>query len=355
MENHRQHQQQHQQQQQQPPHDSGVAASRADALAPGPPPRLLPQLREALRVRHYSLRTEQVYVQWVRRFVHFHGLRHPRELGAAEVEAFLTHLAAARNVAPSTQGQAKSALLFLYRHVLGVQLPWLEEVVSAKAPRRLPVVLTPREVRDLLHHLDGGTMGLVAALLYGTGMRLLEGLRLRVKDVEFERREVVVRQGKGGKDRVTVLPENLIAPMREQIERARRWHRQDLDAGRAGVWLPDALSVKYPNAGRAWGWQWVFPSPVLSVDPRSGAERRHHLHEQSVQRAVAGAARRAGIGKPCSPHVLRHSFATHLLQAGYDIRTVQELLGHSDVKTTMIYTHVLNRGGRAVRSPLDAI
>ena len=326
----------------------------ADSTAVGPP-RLLPSLREAIRVRHYSLRTEQIYVHWVRRFVHFHGLRHPRELGAAEVEAFLTHLAAERNVAPSTQGQAKSALLFLYRHVLGIQLPWLDEVVSAKAPRRLPVVLTPREVRELLHHLDGDTMGVVVALLYGTGMRLLEGLRLRVKDVEFERREIVVRQGKGAKDRVTVLPENLIAPLRAQIERSREWHRKDVAAGRAGVWLPDALSVKYPKAALAWGWQWVFPSPTLSVDPRRGIERRHHLHEQSVQRAVAGAARRAGIAKPCSPHVLRHSFATHLLQDGYDIRTVQELLGHSNVKTTMIYTHVLNRGGRGVLSPLDRI
>jgi integron integrase len=267
---------------------------------------LLPTLREAIRVRHYSLRTEQAYVGWVRRYVHFHGLRHPRELGAAEVEAFLTHLAGERNVSSSTQGQAKSALLFLYKHVLGVELPWLDEVVSAKASRRLPVVLTPREVRELLLNLEGGTMGLVAALLYGTGMRLLEGLRLRVKDVEFDRREIVVREGKGCKDRVTVLPENLIAPLRAQLEQAREWHRKDLAAGRAGVWLPDALAVKYPKAGSAWGWQWVFPSPTLSVDPRSGIERRHHLHEQSVQRAVAGAARSAGIVKPCSPHVLRH-------------------------------------------------
>jgi integron integrase len=319
------------------------------------PARLLTQVREAIRVRHYSLRTEQVYLGWVRRFVHFHGLRHPRELGGAEVEAFLSHLANDRDVSASTQGQAKSALLFLYKQVLGVQLPWLDEVVSAKATRRLPTVLTPREVRALLMQLEGGAMGLVASLLYGTGMRLLEGLRLRVKDVEFERREIVVRQGKGSKDRVTVLPENLIVPLRAQLEHAREWHRKDAAAGRAGVWLPDALAVKYAQAGHAWGWQWVFPSPTLSIDPRSGVERRHHLHEQSVQRAVAGAARRAGIDKPCSPHVLRHSFATHLLQDGYDIRTVQELLGHSDVKTTMIYTHVLNRGGRGVLSPLDRI
>jgi integron integrase len=317
--------------------------------------RLLPRLREAIRVRHYSLRTEQAYVGWVRRFVHFHGLRHPREMGAAEVAAFLTHLASERNVSASTQGQAKSALLFLYKQVLELELPWLHEVVSAKPSRRLPVVLTPREVRELLLNLDSGPTSLVASLLYGTGMRLLEGLRLRVKDLEFERREVVVRQGKGSKDRVTVLPENLIQPLRTQLEQAREWHGKDMAAGRAGVWLPDALAVKYPKAGQSWGWQWVFPSPTLSLDPRSGTERRHHLHEQSVQRAVAAAARRAGIDKPCSPHVLRHSFATHMLQAGYDIRTVQELLGHSDVQTTMIYTHVLNRGGRGVLSPLDRI
>ena len=333
----------------------GATPAAVDRPSLQPPVRLLPALREAIRVRHYSLRTEQAYVGWVRRFVHFHGLRHPRELGAPEVEAFLTQLASLRNVSSSTQGQAKSALLFLYKQVLGIELPWLDEVVSAKASRRLPVVLTPREVRELLLNLEGGTAGLVVALLYGTGMRLLEGLRLRVKDVEFERREIIVREGKGGKDRVTVLPENLIAPLRGQLELAREWHRKDAAAGRAGVWLPDALALKYPKAATAWGWQWVFASPTLSIDPRSGVERRHHLHEQSVQRAVAGAARRAGIDKPCTPHVLRHSFATHMLQKGYDIRTVQELLGHSDVKTTMIYTHVLNRGGRGVMSPLDRI
>ena len=330
-------------------------AARATPASTAPAVRLLPQLRQAIRVRHYSLRTEQVYVGWVRRFVHFHGLRHPRELGAPEVEAFLTHLASERHVSASTQGQAKSALLFLYKQVLGLELPWLDEVVSAKATRRLPVVLTQREVRELLMQFDGGVVGLVASLLYGTGMRLLEGLRLRVKDVEFERREIIVREGKGSKDRVTVLPENLILPLRAQLELARELHRKDLSAGRPGVWLPDALAIKYPKAGLAWGWQWVFPSPTLSLDPRSGIGRRHHLHEHSIQRAVAGAARRAGIDKPCSPHVLRHSFATHMLQSGYDIRTVQELLGHSDVQTTMIYTHVLNRGGRGVMSPLDRI
>jgi integron integrase len=324
------------------------------ASAAKSPPPLLEQLREAIRMRHYSIRTEDVYVDWVRRFIVFNGKRHPRTLGAPEVAAFLTHLAVDRNVAPSTQNQAKSAILFLYRVVLNAQLPWLDEIVAAKAPRRLPVVLTPGEVGRLLQELNG-TMGLLASLLYGTGMRVLEGLRLRVKDLGFERREIIVRDGKGGKDRVTVLPENLILPLQQQLSQARALHDRDLADGLGAVWLPHALDVKYPSAPRAWGWQWVFPSAVRAVDPRSGATRRHHLNEASVQKAVALAARRARIDKPCSPHVLRHSFATHLLQSGYDIRTVQELLGHSDVSTTMIYTHVLNRGGRGVRSPLDQI
>ena len=317
-------------------------------------PKLLARLRSALRVRHYSLRTERAYVEWTRRFIHFHGTRHPGDLGAAEVQAFLTHLAVDRGVASPTQNQAKAALLFLYREVLAVQLPWLDDIVGAKPARRLPVVLTPAEVRALLSHLSG-TMGLVGALLYGAGLRLLEGLRLRVKDIEFERREIVVRDGKGAKDRITVLPENLVLPLQAQLARVRVLHGRDLEAGRGSVWLPDAPNVKYPNAPRQWGWQWVFPSTVFAVDPRTGAEHRHHMNETTVQKAVSLAARRAGIAKPCSPHVLRHSFATHLLQAGYDIRTVQELLGHADVKTTMIYTHVLNRGGRGVRSPLDAM
>lgn len=300
------------------------------------------------------MRTEDTYIHWIRRFIVFHNKRHPRDMGATEVGAFLTYLAAERGVAAATQNQAKSALLFLYAQVLRVELPWLDEVVTGRTQTKLPVVLTPSEVRSLFHELSGVT-GLIATLLYGTGMRLLEGLRLRVKDIEFERRELIVRDGKGGKDRVTVLPENLIFPLREQLARAKSLHETDLREGRSAVWLPDALAVKYPNASRSWGWQWVFPSPVRSTDPRTGQIRRHHLYEQSVQRAVATAAKRAGISKPCSPHVLRHSFATHLLQAGYDIRTVQELLGHSDVKTTMIYTHVLNRGGRGVRSPFDQI
>ena len=334
--------------------DAAPGLSSNDAQDGKPEPRLLDRMREAIRLRHYSIRTEDTYVHWVRRFILFHGKRHPLELGAPEVTSFLTYLALERGVGASTQNQAKSALLFLYRVVLGTSLPWLDEIVAAKDTRRLPVVLTPAETRSLLLELNG-TMGLVASLLYGTGMRLLEGLRLRVKDVGFERREILVRDGKGGKDRVTVLPENLVLPLQDQLARGKVRHDRDLAEGFGDVWLPDALGMKFPRAPRAWGWQWVFPSATLSVDPRTGVQRRHHLNEASVQKAVSGAARRAGIVKPCSPHVLRHSFATHMLQAGYDIRTVQELLGHSDVSTTMIYTHVLNRGGRGVRSPFDQI
>ncbi|WP_243324993.1 integron integrase [Geothrix sp. SG200] len=322
--------------------------------AGGQPPRLLDQLRERLRVRHYSLRTEDAYVDWVRRFILFHGKRHPREMGAAEVQAFLSHLAVERHVSPSTQNQAKSALLFLYQDLLKVDLPWLSEVVQAKRQARLPVVLTPGEVRALLDQMSGG-MGLVAQVLYGTGMRLMEGLRLRVKDLDFERREIVVRDGKGGRDRVTMLPDRLIEPLRAHLERVRALHTRDLEDGAGEVALPDALGLKAPSAARAWGWQWVFPSAQHSADPRSGVVRRHHLHPESVQKAVRLAGRTAELVKPVTPHVLRHSFATHLLAAGHDIRTVQELLGHKDVATTMIYTHVLNRGGRGVASPLDGL
>lgn len=321
---------------------------------PNPPPKLLDRVRATLRLHHYSLRTEQSYVDWIKRFILFHGKRHPREMGAAEITAFLSHLAVDRQVSASTQNQAKAALLFLYKQVLDQDLPWLDEVVQAKQKARLPVVLTAREVRELLQHLNG-LQWLIASLLYGTGMRVLEALRLRVKDVEFERRELLIRDGKGGKDRVTMLPENLVLPLQQQLQRAKALHDDDLAAGFGRVWLPDALAVKYKNAPREWGWQYVFPSPQRSIDPRSGVERRHHVLPDSIQKAVRLAAQRAGIDKPCSPHVLRHSFATHLLQAGYDIRTVQELLGHADVSTTMIYTHVLNKGGRGVRSPLDVL
>jgi integron integrase len=317
-----------------------------------PASRLLDRVRERIRVKHYSLRTEDAYLQWIRRFIVFHGKRHPREMGAPEVEAFLSHLATAGRVSPSTQNQALSALLFLYREVLEIELPWLDGVVRAKRPQRVPVVLTESEVRALLAQLDGSRW-LVACLLYSSGLRVLEGLRLRVKDVDFERREITVRDGKGAKDRRTMLPERLIAPLRAHLERVRGLHERDLAEGFGEVHLPFALARKYPRAGRSWPWQYVFPSRGRSADPLDGVIRRHHLDEKVIQRAVSAAARAAGIAKPVSPHVLRHSFATHLLAAGHDIRTVQELLGHKDVSTTMIYTHVLNRGGRGVQSPFD--
>ena len=275
-------------------------------------------------------------------------------MGAEEVQAFLSHLAVEGRVAASTQNQAKSALLFLYKEVLGVDLPWLNQVEAAKTSRRLPVVLTQGEVTAVLSTMRG-TTGLVARLLYGTGMRVMEGLRLRVKDVDFGRGEILVRDGKGAKDRVTMLPARLVPELREHLMRVRELHGRDLAAGYGEVYLPYALDRKYPSAGREWGWQYVFPSANLSVDPRSGVVRRHHVMDQAVQRAIRQAVREAGISKPATPHTLRHSFATHLLESGYDIRTVQELLGHSDVSTTMIYTHVLNRGGRGVASPLDRL
>jgi integron integrase len=275
-------------------------------------------------------------------------------LGAQDVEAFLTHLAVVGKVAASTQNQAKSALLFLYREVLEIQLPWLDNVTQAKAPKKLPVVLTVAEVQAVLSHLSDSHL-LIASLLYGGGMRLMEAVRLRVKDVEFARQEIIVREGKGFKDRVTMLPESIVVQLKTHLVKVKALHEEDLAQGYGEVYLPFALDKKYPNAGREWGWQYVFPSKNLSVDPRSGKTRRHHLDEKGVQRAMKQAVRDAGLVKPATPHTLRHSFATHLLQSGYDIRTVQELLGHSDVSTTMIYTHVLNKGGRGVASPLDQL
>jgi len=313
------------------------------------------QVRGRLRSLHYSLRTEQTYVQWIKRFIHFHGKRHPREMGGPEVEAFLSHLAVDGKVAANTQNLALSSLLFLYRDVLGIELPWLKDVTRAKKPQRLPTVLSFKETHALLKALKPGLPGLIARLLYGTGMRLMEGVRLRVKDVELDPRQIVVRDGKGAKDRVTVLPQGLVEPLRAQLAIRRATYDVDLARGAASVWMPDALDRKYPGAASQWAWQYVFAADDFSPDPRSGAVRRHHIDEQLVQRAVKKAAQAAGITKPVSPHTLRHSFATHLLESGYDIRTVQELLGHSDVSTTMIYTHVLNRGGRGVVSPLDRL
>lgn len=317
-------------------------------------PRLLDQVRGKIRLKHYSIRTEQAYVDWIKRFILHFGKRHPGEMGSREVEAFLTHLAVAGKVSASTQNQAKSALLFLYREVLEMDLPWLGDMMQAKAPKRLPVVLTQAEVQSVLSRL-AGTHWLVASLLYGTGMRLMEALRFRVKDMEFARKEILIRDGKGAKDRITMLPVALINPLKTHLQKVRALHEQDIAEGFGEVFLPFALDKKYPNAGREWGWQYVFPSNNRVPDPRSGVVRRHHIQDQAVQRAIKQAVRDAGLTKPATPHTLRHSFATHLLQSGYDIRTVQELLGHKDVQTTMIYTHVLNRGGRGVASPLDVL
>ena len=317
-------------------------------------PKLLDQVREQIRLRHYSIRTETVYLQWVRRFIRFHKYRHPQEMGAPEVEAFLSDLAVRGDVSASTQNQALSAILFLYKQVLQIELPWMDGVIRARRPQRLPVVLTREEVASVLAQLDG-TLWLVASLLYGSGMRLMEALRLRVKDVEFSRGEILIRDGKGQKDRVTMLPRKLAAPLQLHLERVRSLHQQDLQEGFGRANLPHALARKYPNAAAEWGWQFVFPSINRSADPRSGGIFRHHLHEKTIQRAIRNAVRRVGLHKPATPHTLRHSFATHLLEGGQDIRTVQELLGHADLKTTQIYTHVLNRGGMGVLSPLDRV
>jgi integron integrase len=311
-------------------------------------------MRERVRYLHYSMRTEQAYVHWVRAFIRFHHMRHPREMGQVEVEAFLSWLAAERQVAVSTHRQALSALLFLYQKVFGQQLPWMQSIGRPHRPPRLPTVLSVAEVARVLALMKGESR-LLAQLLYGTGMRIAEGLHLRVKDIDFDNRTVLVRCGKGGKDRALMLPAALVTSLHEQLTHARALWLADAQAGHAGVFMPDALERKYPRAGSSWPWFWVFPQATLSVDPRSGVQRRHHLHDQGLQRAFKRAVAAAGIQRPATPHTLRHCFATHLLQAGYDIRTVQALLGHSDVSTTMIYTHVLKVGGGAVRSPLDAL
>jgi integron integrase len=316
-------------------------------------PRLLDRVRQAIRVRHYSPRTEQAYVGWMRRFILFHGKRHPRDLGEREVTAFLSRLAT-DGVSASTQNQALSAILFLYEVVLGERLPWMNDIVRAQRPARLPVVLSRPEVATLLSRL-GGPVWLTASLMYGAGLRLLECAELRVKDLNFDRGELTIRDGKGGKDRVTMLPAALKVPLRDHLARVKAQHSSDLQAGRGSVALPGALRAKYPHAPREWAWQWVFPATRFYVDQDTGERRRHHLHESVLQRAVKDAVRATGVARPATCHSLRHSFATHLLESGYDIRTIQELLGHRDVSTTMIYTHVMNQGGRGVRSPLDVL
>ena len=315
-------------------------------------PKLLDRVRAVARVRHLSLRTEQAYSDQIRRFILFHKKRHPEQMGAEEIRQFLSHLAVEGSVSASTQNVALCALLFLYRDVLGVELPYVDGIARAKRPVRIPVVFTRQEAERLLKHLSG-TYGLIAGLLYGSGLRLMEAVRLRVKDLDFEYTEILVRDGKGEKDRRTILPRPLAEPLRQHLERVRLLHKKDLSEGYGEVYLPYALARKYPSAAQEWAWQYVFPSAKLSVDPRSGVTRRHHASPDSVQREVKRAIKSAGITKHGGCHTLRHSFATHLLEDGYDLRTIQELLGHADVRTTQIYTHVLNKGGRGVRSPLE--
>lgn len=333
------------------PDSSGIQTS----ATPAPPPRkLLDQVRDAIRLRHFSLRTEQSYVGWIRRFILHFNKRHPREMGEREISLFLSHLARVRRCSPSTQNQALAALLFLYKSVLTVELAHIEDVARAKPKYRLPVVLTPDECARVLGRLQG-VEWLMASLLYGAGLRLMECLRLRVKDLDFDRLQIVVREGKGGKDRMTILPRGLVGPLRTRLAAVRELYLRDRESDVAGVELPHALERKYPNAGKEWAWQFVFAADNLSRDPRSGVIRRHHIIDDRLQRAMKVAVRGGGISKPASCHTLRHSFATHLLEQRCDIRTIQELLGHSDVSTTMIYTHVANVGGRGVGSPLDVL
>lgn len=315
-------------------------------------PKLLDQMRERIRARHYSYRTEQQYVAWARRFILFNGKRHPAEMSGPEVSRFLSHLALERCVSASTQNQALAAILFLYRHVLEMELPWLDNVVRARRAQHVPVVLSRREVQALIARLDG-VFWLIGQLLYGAGLRLMEGLRLRVKDIDFDYSQIVVRDGKGRKDRVTVLPDCAVQALRTQLEAVRAEHERALQQGYGGVALPYALARKYPRAHLEWAWQYVFPATQPTRDARSGKFLRHHLHERTVQRAIRVAAQRVGIDRPVGPHTLRHCFATHLLERGYDIRTVQELMGHADIRTTQIYTHVMKKGAGAVKSPAD--
>jgi integron integrase len=333
---------------------SSIASRRGRPAAQTKRTKLLEQVRLALRLSHYSQRTEEAYVRWVRRYVLFHGRRHPGELGEMEVAQFLSSLARDGNVSASTQSQAASAIIFLYKKVLRRPMGWIEEVTRAKAPRRLPVVLTREEVKAVLRELHG-TKRLAVTMLYGSGLRLIECLQLRVKDIDFGRSEIRVRRGKGAKDRVTMLAATVKDPLAIHLESVRRRHDEDLESGAGYVKLPHALDRKSPSAAREWAWQFVFPATRLWQDPATGRRYRHHLHESAIQRAVRDAVRRAGIAKHATCHTFRHSFATHLLEDGYDIRTVQELLGHGDVRTTMIYTHVLNRGGLGVRSPADTL
>ncbi len=317
-------------------------------------PKLFDVVRSRLRTLHYSSRTEKAYIYWIRWYIRFHRSRHPREMGKADVEAFLSYLAVERNVSASTQNQALSALLFLYQQVLEIEIPWIDDVVRARRPSRIPVVLSQAEVRAVISRLNG-QHALIARLLYGAGLRLMESLRLRVKDVDFDLFQIVVRDGKGQKDRRTVLPESLLPVLREQVERVAQLHKQDCREGYGSVYLPYALQRKYPGAERELGWQFLFPANRIAADPQTGELRRHHAYSKTVQRAVKKAVRDSGVNKPASSHTFRHSFATHLLERGSDIRTVQELLGHKDVRTTQIYTHVLGRGASGVRSPLDGL
>jgi len=317
-------------------------------------PRLLEQVRNVLRFHHYSIRTEESYTAWIKRFIYFHKTRHPKDMGANEIKQYLTYLAVERKVSASTQNQAFNALLFLYKKVLEIDLPKIEDITRAKPTKRLPVVFTRNEIRALLAQFDG-TKWLIYNLIYGCGFRIMECLRLRVKDIDFHYKQIIIRDAKGKKDRVTVLPDLLINSLRLHLDKAKILHQQDIDNGYGRVYLPFALERKYPNANIEWGWQYVFPAKKLSTDPRTNITRRHHMYEKNLQKQLKQAIRAAGIIKPGSLHTLRHSFATHMLEDGYDIRTVQELLGHKDVKTTQIYTHVLNRGAGGVRSPLEKL